>query len=154
MKVYTLKRKQFIPISLQEAWDFFSSPKNLSKITPTKMNFRILDITGGDKMHEGQVIKYRVKPFPFYSVYWETLIMDVKEPHSFTDDQRVGPFALWRHQHFFQEVDGGVEMTDHVSYAIPFGLLGMLANWIFVRREVNAIFNHRYEILEKLFPKK
>lgn len=154
MKVYTLTRKQFIPISLQEAWNFFSSPKNLAKITPSKMNFRILDVSGGDNVHEGQVIKYNVRVLPFYSVYWETLILDVKEPFSFTDDQRVGPFALWRHKHTFEEVNGGVEMTDHVSYSIPFGPIGLLANWLFVERDVNAIFNHRYKVLETLFLKK
>lgn len=153
MKIYRLKRIQFLPITLQEAWDFFSSPKNLAKITPAKMNFRILDISGGDKMHEGQIIKYRVQILPFYSVYWETKIMDVREPFYFVDDQRVGPYALWHHQHTFTQVDGGVEMTDEVRYAVPFGMFGILANWLFVGREVNTIFNHRYETLERLFQK-
>lgn len=154
MKVYTLQRKQFIPISLQEAWDFFSSPKNLAKITPSKMNFRILEISGGEKMHEGQIIKYRIKALPLFSVYWVTKILDVKEPFSFVDDQLTGPFSLWRHKHSFKEVDGGVEMTDEVSYAIPFGPLGILAHWLFVGREVNGIFKHRFETLEKEFQKK
>lgn len=105
-------------------------------------------------MHEGQIIKYRVQILPFYSVYWETKIMDVREPFYFIDDQRVGPYALWRHQHTFKEVDGGVEMTDEVHYAVPFGMFGILTNWLFVGREVNAIFNHRYDTLQTLFLKK
>lgn len=154
MKIYTLHRKQFLPITIQEAWDFFSSPKNLVKITPAKMNFRILHVSGEDKLHEGQRIKYQVRILPFYSVYWETEIMDVREPLYFVDEQRTGPYSLWRHQHIFKEVSGGVEMTDEVSYAIPYGLLGVLANRVFVGREVNAIFNYRYATLEKLFQKK
>ena len=154
MKVYTVQRKQFIPVSLQEAWDFFSSPKNLAKITPSKMNFRILEISGGEKMHEGQIIKYRIKALPLFSVYWVTEILDVKEPFSFIDDQVTGPFKLWRHKHSFKEVEGGVEMTDEVSYDIPFGPLGLLAHWLFVGREVNGIFKHRFETLEKQFQKK
>lgn len=154
MKIYTLHRKQFLPITLQEAWDFFSSPENLAHITPSDMNFRILRNSGSDKMFTGQIIEYRVKVLPLYSVYWKTEILDVHEPFSFVDDQKVGPFALWRHQHTFKEVEGGVEMTDQVSYSIPFGFCGLLANWLFVGRQVNTIFNHRYETLEKLFQRK
>jgi ligand-binding SRPBCC domain-containing protein len=153
MKVYTLVRKQFFPISIHQAWDFFSSPKNLAKITPLKMDFRILDISGNDEIYAGQIIRYKIKALPFYTVYWVTEITHVQEPYYFVDDQRSGPFALWRHKHSFKEVDGGVEMTDEVSYAIPFGPLGLLAHWLFVRREVNAIFNHRFETLEKQFQK-
>lgn len=154
MKIHTLHRTQFLPITLQEAWQFFSSPKNLAKITPSTMDFKILHISGGEKMHTGQTIRYKIKVLPFYSAYWVTEIMDVHEPFSFVDDQRSGPFKLWRHQHTFKEVDGGVEMTDEISYAIPFGPLGFLAHWLFVRRQVNTIFNHRFEVLTNLFQKR
>lgn len=154
MKIYTLTRKQTFPITLQEAWDFFSSPKNLAKITPSKMDFRILGISGQEKIYTGQIIQYKVKILPFCSVYWETEIQNVQEPLSFVDDQRVGPFALWRHEHRFKEVVGGIEMTDKVSYSVSFGLLGIVVNELFVEREVNAIFNHRFETLNKLFNKK
>ncbi len=153
MKVYTLKRTQFFPISIQEAWDFFSSPNNLAKITPSKMNFRILHISGNGKMYPGQIIRYKINALPFYSVYWVTEITHVQEPFYFVDDQRFGPFALWHHQHNFKEVVGGIEMTDEVSYAIPFGPIGLLAHWLFVGREVKGIFDHRFEILGKQFPK-
>jgi ligand-binding SRPBCC domain-containing protein len=153
MKIYTINKKQFLPIRLEEAWDFFSSPRNLSKITPKHMNFKILHISGGDKMHSGQTIRYKVTVLPFITVQWVTEITNVQEPYSFVDDQRVGPFALWQHQHRFKEVHGGVEMTDEVQYAVPLGILGQLAHWIFVSREVNNIFNHRFTVLEKLFSK-
>lgn len=151
MKIYTLKRTQFLPLSLPEAWDFFSSPANLEKITPKHMGFQILYKSGEGKMYPGQLIRYRVNGIPFVPMHWVTEITHVQEPFYFVDEQRFGPYALWHHQHHFKEVEGGVEMTDEVNYAIPFGPLGRLVNWLFVRREVNAIFNHRYKTLEQFF---
>lgn len=153
MKIYTIHKKQFLPISLNEAWEFFSSPRNLSKITPEHMGFKILYISGGDKMYSGQIIRYKVNVLPFISVHWVTEITHVHEHHYFVDEQRFGPYALWHHQHRFKEVPGGVEMIDEVNYAIPLGILGQLAHWIFVGREVNGIFNHRFTVLEKYFSK-
>ncbi len=151
MKVYHVYRKQVLPISQQEAWDFFSSPRNLTMITPKKMGFKILYISGDQKMYAGQLIKYKVTVPPGMTIDWMTEITQVNEPFHFIDEQRLGPYSLWHHQHFFREVSGGVEMTDEVNYAIPFAVLGRLANWMFVEREVNAIFDYRYAILEKHF---
>ncbi|MEQ9592981.1 MAG: SRPBCC family protein [Cyclobacteriaceae bacterium] len=151
MKIYNLKRVQFLPITKDEAWEFFSSPKNLSKITPKEMGFNIIYISGGDKTYPGQIIRYKVKILGGLSVHWVTEITHVNEPHFFVDEQRFGPYALWHHQHHFREVEGGVEMTDEVNYAIPMGVLGQLANWLFVGRQVNAIFDHRFKVLEQYF---
>jgi ligand-binding SRPBCC domain-containing protein len=151
MKIYNLKRTQFLPISLSEAWDFFSTPKNLAKITPEHMRFEILYISGEEKAYAGQIIRYNVSVIPKVKVNWVTEITHVQEPIRFIDEQRFGPYALWHHQHHFKEVRGGVEMTDEVNYAIPFGFIGRLAHWIFVGREVNRIFAHRYVVLEKYF---
>lgn len=85
------------------------------------------------------------------TVHWVTEITHVQKPLYFVDEQRFGPYALWHHQHSFKEVDNGVEMTDEVNYAIPLGMLGRLAHWIFVGGEVNRIFDHRYAVLEKYF---
>src|SRR5690349_5123626 len=103
MKIYTIQRKQFFPISVQEAWDFFSSPRNLTKITPSNMNFKILHVSGGDKVYAGQIIRYKVRILPFYSTHWVTEITHVQEPYYFVDDQRFGPYTFWHHQHFFKE---------------------------------------------------
>jgi ligand-binding SRPBCC domain-containing protein len=153
MKIYNLKRTQFLPISLGEAWDFFSTPRNLAKITPAEMGFHILYVSGGEKTYAGQIIRYKVQIAPLINVQWVTEITHVSEPYYFVDEQRFGPYALWHHQHHFKEVPGGVEMTDEVNYAIPLGLLGQLANTIFVGREVNRIFDHRYKVLEAYFKK-
>jgi ligand-binding SRPBCC domain-containing protein len=151
MKIYTLKRHQFLPISLERAWEFFSTPKNLAKITPEHMGFNILYISGGDKAYAGQIIRYHVSVLPGIKVHWVTEITQLKEPNYFIDEQRFGPYALWHHQHHFKEVPGGVEMRDEVNYAIPLGPLGRLAHFIFVGREVNRIFDHRFKVLEEYF---
>ncbi len=153
MKIYHLKRTQVLPISLAEAWEFFSTPKNLSKITPAEMGFQILYISGGEKAYAGQIIRYKVSILPGIKVHWVTEITQVKEPLHFIDEQRFGPYALWHHQHHFKEVIGGVEMTDELNYAIPFGFLGRMVHWLFVGREVNRIFEYRYRVLEQYFKK-
>ncbi len=153
MKIYRITQKQFLPLSLQEAWTFFSNPRNLSEITPDKMDFRIQYVSGDGSMYPGQLIKYRIKLLTGVWVDWLTEITQVKNQQHFIDEQRFGPYAFWHHQHFFKEVHGGVEMTDVVNYAIPFGWIGRLTHWLFVRREVNAIFAHRYHILESRFNK-
>ena len=151
MKIYHLKRTQFLPLSKEAAWDFFSSPKNLSVITPQKMNFKIISMSGSDKMYAGQIISYKVNVLPIVRMRWGTEITHVQEPDYFTDEQRFGPYALWHHKHHFKSVAGGVEMTDEVDYAIPLGFLGRLAHWLFVGREVNGIFEYRNKLLENYF---
>ena len=153
MKVYTLIRKQFLPVSPEQAWDFFSRPQNLAKITPEYMKFRILHMSGDNDMYAGQIISYRLFALPFLPVSWTTEITHVQKPFYFVDEQRFGPYALWHHQHRFREVPGGVEMTDEVNYAIPFGFIGRIANSIFVKRQLNTIFEHRFNVLKELFTK-
>ena len=151
MKVYNLHRKQILPITLEEAWDFFSKPQNLKKITPEHMGFKILYQSGGTEMYAGQMIRYIVRVLPVVPLHWVTEITHVQEPHYFVDEQRFGPYAMWHHQHHFKAVEGGVEMIDEVNYAIPLGILGRIAHWLFVGRQVSAIFDHRYEVLENYF---
>jgi ligand-binding SRPBCC domain-containing protein len=151
MKIFNLKRTQILPISLQEAWDFFSSPRNLSKITPEHMGFKILYMSGGEKAYAGQIIRYQISILPGINVHWVTEITHVRELVHFIDEQRFGPYALWHHQHHFKEVPGGVEMTDEVNYAIGYGFIGQLAHWFFVGKEVNRIFDYRFMVLDQHF---
>ncbi|MTI22522.1 hypothetical protein E1176_15935 [Fulvivirga sp. RKSG066] len=153
MKVYRITRKQTLPLSIDEAWEFFSSPYNLKKITPPSMGFNITHISGGERMYEGQIITYRLNPVPGIPVNWTTEITHVKRPSFFVDQQLTGPYALWHHQHHFKETDQGVEMIDEVNYAIPLGIIGRFANWLFVGKRVSAIFDYRYNTLKKLFNK-
>ena len=151
MKVYTLTQSQFIKADLNTVWEFFSTPANLGKITPAHMNFVTLHISGGEKMYAGQLISYKVSPFPFLRVRWTTEIKNVVDKKYFTDEQKLGPFALWYHQHFFEAKDGGVEMRDEVTWAIPFGWLGRFANTLLVNRSVKNIFEFRRQAVEAIF---
>ncbi|UII32360.1 SRPBCC family protein [Fulvivirga ulvae] len=151
MKIYNIKRTQYLPIKLSEAWEFFSTPANLNKITPEHMGFEIRYASGGKKMYPGQLICYKVNILPGVPVDWVTEITHVQEPHYFVDEQRFGPYALWHHQHHFREVKDGVEMVDEVNYAIPYGIIGRMANRIFVGKEVKTIFDHRYKVLQDYF---
>lgn len=141
-------------MSLEEAWEFFSSPRNLGKITPEKFKFHILsdldDVPGG-KMYAGQLIKYFVTPFAGIRMYWVTEITTVKEHVYFIDEQRVGPYGMWHHQHHFKAIPGGVEMTDIVDYGLPLGPLGAIAHRLIVKKQVEGIFQYRHQKLEDLF---
>lgn len=152
MKIYTLITKQIIPVSIDEAWDFFSSPKNLKIITPPYMGF---DITNevADKMYAGQIITYTVRPLFNIPMTWVTEITHVKDKEFFVDEQRFGPYALWHHKHFFKEIEKGVEMTDQVDYALPLGILGQFAHPIIVKNKLKEIFDFRYKKIEELFGK-
>ena len=148
---YRIKSTLRLPISLDEAWTFFSSPRNLSKITPAKMNFQILSNSESETMYAGQIITYNVSPVFNIPLYWMTEITHVQHHEYFIDEQRFGPYALWHHTHKFKAIDGGVEMTDIVHYKLPLGILGNFAHWLFVEKEVEQIFTHRTEILKNLF---
>lgn len=150
MKTYQLKSVQFLPISLEEAWAFFSDPRNLNKITPSEMNFQILDDLPA-RVYPGMIIRYKVSPMLGIKMNWVTEITQVEDKAFFIDDQRVGPYKLWHHQHIFREVEGGVEMTDIVTYAIPFGILGQIAGKLFVHDKVKGIFTYRESVLDNLF---
>jgi ligand-binding SRPBCC domain-containing protein len=152
MKTYTLNFEQKVPISLQEAWDFFSSPLNLAKITPKSMSFVITsDYTKDTKMYEGMLISYEVSPLLGIKMDWMTEITYVKDGEYFIDDQRFGPFALWHHEHHFKSIEGGVLMTDKLTYAVPFGFLGRIANSLVVAKQTQDIFNYREKAVEEMF---
>lgn len=148
--IYTLRVSQWLNISMNEAWEFFSSPGNLAKITPPHMGFVI---TSGNpaKMFAGQIITYKVSPFPGIKTNWVTEITHVDEQQYFVDEQRFGPYSMWHHEHHFEIQDNGILMTDRVSYKLPFGFLGKIAHWLFVKKQLQQIFDYREEVLKKTF---
>ncbi|NJN41419.1 MAG: SRPBCC family protein [Flammeovirgaceae bacterium] len=151
MKVYSFKRNLKLPISLEDAWAFFSNPENLSKITPPEMSFEIISISGKESIYAGQIIKYQVSILPFLKVNWVSEITTVNKPYLFIDEQRAGPYSFWHHQHHFHRLNDGVEMIDEVNYSVPLGILGQLANRLFVARELERIFEYRSDVLVKTF---
>lgn len=142
--------KQRLPIDLDKAWSFFSDPANLSLITPDSMNFTIR--FGADRnMYAGQIIAYRVNPFPGIRSNWVTEITHVKDRQFFVDEQRFGPYRFWHHKHFFHAIPGGVEMEDIVDYQLPFSFIGrMMEPWL-VRPKLRNIFSYREQKLHELF---
>jgi ligand-binding SRPBCC domain-containing protein len=153
MALHSFKTRQYLPMSLEEAWNFFSSPANLKEITPAHLGFRITSSYHGEKMYPGQIISYIVKPLLGIPLEWVTEITHVEEGKFFVDEQRFGPYSFWHHQHIFREVEGGVEMTDIVHYKVPFGILGDIANVLFVRGQLRQIFDYRYNKLDQVFGK-
>ncbi|NNF02112.1 MAG: SRPBCC family protein [Bacteroidia bacterium] len=151
--MHTYESKQFLPISLAEAWSYFSDPKNLQAITPDDMDFQIVSDLSGTKMYEGQEIEYIVKPILGIPMKWKTLIKNVVEQEYFTDVQLMGPYKKWEHTHRFEELNGGVMMYDQINYELPWGIIGEIAHKLFVRNRIDEIFKYRYLILDKLFVK-
>lgn len=152
MKTYLLKTEQAIPISIEKAWDFFSSPLNLAKITPDDMKFVVTsDYNADTKMYAGMIITYKISPLAGIKLNWMTEITQVKDHQYFVDEQRFGPYALWHHQHHFNEIEGGVLMTDILNYAIPYGVIGRLTNKLFVGKKIKEIFEFRRRAIEELF---
>lgn len=150
MKLYQFRSKQFLPIKIDKAWEFFSNPNNLSKITPPWLNFEVTSKLD-NKMYAGMIITYLVRPLLNIPTTWVTEITHVREPYFFVDEQRFGPYKFWHHQHIFREVENGVEMEDIVSYAVPFGLVGRLMNKLVVEKKIKEIFAFRSDVLNSLF---
>lgn len=154
MKIYRLEFTQKIPVSIDTAWDFFSSPLNLAEITPKDMTF---DVTSPNmdrtKMYPGLIITYKVSPLFGIKLDWVTEITHVKDKEYFIDEQRFGPFAFWHHQHHFQSIDSGVLMNDILHYSVGWGVIGKVANGVMVNNKINEIFNFRYKKVEALFGK-
>lgn len=149
--MYRFEAEQWLPIDIQQAWSFFSSPMNLSRITPPHLDFRILTPLEGKEIFNGMLIDYKVRPLLGIPVHWQTEICRVEKPFIFADRQVKGPYKVWEHTHTFREQDGGVLMTDRVDYEIPMGILGKMMNSLVVRREIEKIFEFRKHTLEKIF---
>ena len=151
MGFYQFKREQFLKTSKEEIWDFISSPKNLKEITPDSMGFDITSEEISDKMYPGMIISYKVKPLFGIKTTWVTEITHVEDQSYFVDEQRVGPYSIWHHEHILKEVDGGVKMIDIISYKPPFGFLGNIANGLLIKNKLSQIFDYRFQVLEKRY---
>ena len=148
MPLYQFKKTQKVNASMESLWDFISSPANLKVITPDYMGF---DITTEDlpvKMYPGMIISYRVSPLLGIKTTWVTEITQVKEMEYFVDEQRVGPYSIWHHQHHISPIEGGVLMKDIVSYQPPMGFIGAIANSLVIKQKLEEIFDYRVKAIE------
>ena len=151
MAFYQFIQEQSFNRSVDELWDFISSPANLKEITPDYMGFEVITPDLPEKMYAGMVIGYRVSPMLGINMNWLTEITQVKEPEFFIDEQRIGPYAMWHHQHHLSPLENGVYMKDIITYQPPLGFLGAMANGLIIDRKLKEIFSYRKNILEKRF---
>jgi len=142
-----------LPISIQQAWDFFSTPKNLNEISPDDVVFKIISAVP-EKMYEGLFITYKVSPLLGIPLNWVAEITHISEPYYFVDEQRQGPYRIWHHEHHFKKVAGGVLMTDILYYDVGLSFIGRIIEELFIDKKVNKIFAYRTEKLKRLFPAK
>ncbi|MHC1705326.1 MAG: SRPBCC family protein [Tenuifilaceae bacterium] len=153
MAIYQLIVEQKVPATIEEVWDFISSPKNLKEITPDYMGFDVTTKDLPEKMYPGMIISYKVSPLLRIKMTWVTEITHVKDKEYFVDEQRVGPYSMWHHEHHIEKIEGGVLMTDIISYKPPFGFIGAIANRIIIKKQLKEIFDYRFIAMEKRFGK-
>lgn len=115
------------------------------------MEFKITSESNIDRMYDGMMITYTVKPLLGVKIKWASEITKIKKGEYFIDEQRVGPYNIWHHEHHFEEVDGGVKMIDKIYYSLPLGVLGKIAHYLFVRKQLEGIFNYREKKIVELF---
>ncbi len=151
MKMHRLTTQQWLPLSIEEAWGFFSIPENLDRITPDDMSFEILS-GDGERTYAGQIISYRIRPVLNIPMKWVTEITQCVDHHYFIDEQRFGPYRFWHHLHRFKEQDGGVLMEDVLHYALPGGAFGEMLGGAMVHKKVKGVFTYREEKLSRIFP--
>jgi len=150
LKIHRIQQSQFLPLTLDEAWLFFATPKNLEAMTPPFLNFRILSDVP-DVVHSGLMIEYRIRAVFGIPMRWLTEIKHVEKRTRFVDEQRIGPFPFWYHEHRFEAVEGGIVMEDEVHYVMPWSILGGFIHWVFIRRRLLEIFRFRKCYLTERF---
>jgi len=153
MAFYQLIKTQKLPVTITQIWNFISSPSNLKEITPEHMGFIVTSNSGSEKMYPGMIITYKVSPLFGIKLNWVTEITQVKENEYFVDEQRIGPYSMWHHEHKIEPIEDGVLMTDIVTYQPPMGILGALANSLLIKNQLQQIFDYRTIALEKRFGK-
>jgi ligand-binding SRPBCC domain-containing protein len=150
VRIHRLDRRQHLPFALDRVFEFFADARNLERITPPLLGFRVV----GDppvEMRAGALIEYRLR-LHGVGVDWLTRIEEWEPGVRFVDQQLVGPYRLWHHTHTFEERDGGTLMRDSVRYALPLWPLGELALPV-VRRDLARIFDFRRDSVEGLLHK-
>ena len=147
--MYLLEREQEVRTTIEKAWDFIETPGNLNRITPPDLDFEIVSNVP-DRMYNGLIIEYLIT-IPFFGrKRWIAEIKHIREPFSFVDEQRTGPYKHWYHYHELRETEDGIGMTDKVYYAIPYGILGRLLHFFIIKKTLERIFDYRFEKLEEL----
>ena len=151
MPHYQIHKTQKLAVSIDEIWEFISNPSNLKRITPPEMGFDITSGNGAAAMYAGMIITYKVSPLFGIKMNWVTEISQVEEKKFFIDEQRIGPYKFWHHQHKISAIENGVLMEDIITYQPPLGILGGIMNVVVIKRSLNKIFDFRKEVLKELY---
>jgi ligand-binding SRPBCC domain-containing protein len=153
MKIYTLNKIQTFPITLEKCWDFFSNPANLELITPAELGLSVISELP-DSMYPGMIIHYNVSPILGIKQTWVTEITHIKKPEYFVDEQKIGPYTFWHHQHHFKKIkDDMIETSDIINYSLPFDPFSRIIHNLFISKRLNYIFNYRKKVLSQKFGK-
>jgi ligand-binding SRPBCC domain-containing protein len=148
--VHYLYREQVIPAPLEKVWGYFCDPKNLNEITPPDMSFEILK-GGGEEMYAGQLIEYRVEFLRGIRSLWLTEIAHISDREYFVDEQRIGPYRFWYHEHKFEEISACTKMMDRVTYVVPFGIMGDIVDRFWIAKRLKHIFDFRKRKIVEIF---
>lgn len=153
MKAKLIQVTQVLPINIKVAWEFFSNPKNLNKVNPPDFTFHIVTKEVPDEIFDDQIIEYKIVPFLNLPMKWVSQISEVEKYKVFKDTQIGGPFAVWEHTHLFEEIDKNtVKMYDLLIYKAPLGILGTIADEVFITKQLEDTFKYRKQRIEQLFP--
>jgi ligand-binding SRPBCC domain-containing protein len=147
---HELRRVQVLSAGLATVWAFFADPRNLALLTPPGLAFELTS-EPSSPMTNGLVVTYRLCPLLGITVPWVSEISGIEAGRQFIDEQRVGPYRTWRHEHVFTPVAGGVEVRDLVHYSLPCGALGDVVNALVVAPRLRRIFDYRRRVLEQRF---
>jgi ligand-binding SRPBCC domain-containing protein len=149
MRLYALHCEMLVKRPLAETFAFFENPANLGKITPPWLSFQI--VTKGVPMAQGAQFDYVIKWLGL-PMKWRSLISQYNPPFSFADEQLIGPYKTWHHEHTFSQTTNGVIVGDHLQYSLPLGPLGAIAQAVMVKRQLESVFRYRQSELAKIFP--
>ena len=152
MASFLLERTTKLNTTIDKAWQFFSNPRNLEKITPASMQFKVKTTDLPEEIYSGMFIAYKVSPLVGIPVNWVTKITDVSKPFYFADEQESGPYTYWRHEHLFTENGIYTIMKDKVNYTMPFGIIGSAVHSLLVKNRLKQIFDYRTKIITENFP--
>jgi len=150
MQIFKFERIQLLPITIEQAWAYFSNPNNLSELTPPELALHIKSLSCAE-IYNGLMIEYTVKPLLGMEMPWVSEIKHVVRPFSFVDEQRVGPYKLWYHQHILKPKGDKLEVIDQIYYGLPGGPLAFLLNHFLIKRKLNEIFAFRKKVLAEKF---
>lgn len=151
MNIFMISREQLLPVSIEDAWDFFSNPANLAAITPPEWKFKMMSQLNSSEIFKGMIIDYTVRPLFGIPLKWRSEITVVEKPFYFADVQIKGPYQFWEHRHTFTQKENGVLIRDEINYQLPFGFLGKVVHSLLVRKKLEDMLNYRKDILNKTF---